>query len=184
MYVFAGMIIDLSHTSVNTAKAALNASRAPVIFSHSCAYSLCNSSRNVPDDVLKMVADNGGVVMVNFYTYLVTCNETATIKDVINHIKHIRAVAGIKHVGLGAGYDGINMTPSGLEDVSKYPHLLAELLEDPEWSEKDIGLLAGLNALRVFSQVEEVRDQWKLAEMLPIEESHPPIQTMCSSVYS
>lgn len=114
-----GMIIDLSHTSINTAKAALNTSQAPVIFSHSSAYSLCNSTRNVPDDVLKMVAHNGGVVMVNFYTYLVTCNETATTQDVINHINHIRMVAGIDHVGLGAGYDGINMTPSGLEDVSR-----------------------------------------------------------------
>lgn len=178
------MIIDLSHTSVNTAKAALNASKAPVIFSHSCAYSLCNSSRNVPDDVLEMVANNGGVVMVNFYTYLVTCNETATTKDVIRHINHIRAVAGIEHVGLGAGYDGINMTPSGLEDVSRYPHLLAELLEDPDWSEEDIGLLAGLNVLRVFGKVEEIRDQWKLAAIHPSEESHPPLQGLCSSIYS
>ncbi|GJQ84154.1 hypothetical protein Trydic_g2833 [Trypoxylus dichotomus] len=179
-----GMIIDLSHTSVNTAKAALNASRAPVIFSHSCAYSLCNSSRNVPDDVLRMVASNGGVVMVNFYTHLVSCNETATAKDVIKHINHIRTVAGVGHVGLGAGYDGINMTPVGLEDVSRYPHLLAELLEDPDWSEDDIALLAGGNILRVFGKVEEVRDQWKLAAILPIEEIHPPIQTVCSSIYS
>ncbi|KAI4472221.1 microsomal dipeptidase [Holotrichia oblita] len=178
------MIIDLSHTSVSTAKAALNASRAPVIFSHSCAYTLCNSSRNVPDDVLRMVARNGGVVMVNFYTYLVSCNETATTKDVIRHINHIRRVAGVRHVGLGAGYDGINMTPAGLEDVSRYPHLLAELLEDPDWSEEDIALLAGLNVLRVFGKVEEVRDEWKLAAVLPVEENHPPIQTVCSSIYS
>nr|XP_022920929.1 dipeptidase 1-like isoform X2 [Onthophagus taurus] len=66
-----GMIIDLSHTSVNTAKAALNASKAPVIFSHSCAFSLCNSTRNVPDDILRMVADNGGVVMVRVMMELI-----------------------------------------------------------------------------------------------------------------
>lgn len=179
-----GMIIDLSHTSMNTAKAALNASHAPVIFSHSSAFSLCNSTRNVPDDILKLIAHNGGVVMVNFYTLHVTCNETATIQDVIKHINHIRTVAGIDHVGIGAGYDGINMTPSGLEDVSRYPHLLAELLADPSWSEKDITSLAGLNLLRVFEKVEEIRDKWKLANILPVEDSVPPIQNPCSSIYS
>lgn len=179
-----GMIIDLSHTSANTARAALNVSQAPVIFSHSGAYSLCNSSRNVPDDILKLVAHNGGVVMVNFYTYLVTCNETATVSDVIRHINHIRAVAGVAHVGIGAGYDGINMTPSGLEDVSRYPHLLAELMSDPSWSETDIALLAGQNILRVFTKVESIRDEWKLADVLPVEDSVPPTDTSCSSIYS
>lgn len=179
-----GMIIDLSHTSANTARDALNISQAPVIFSHSSAYSLCNSTRNVPDDILKLVAHNGGVVMVNFYTYLVTCNDTATIDDVIKHINHIRAVAGIEHVGIGAGYDGINMTPSGLEDVSRYPHLFAELMSDPSWSEGDLALLAGENVLRVFGKVESIRDQWKLADVLPIEDSIPPLDTSCSSIYS
>lgn len=179
-----GMIIDLSHTSMNTAKSAINASLAPVIFSHSSAYSLCNSSRNVPDDILKLVAFNGGIVMVNFYTFLITCNENATISDVIKHINHIRSVAGIDHVGIGAGYDGINMTPLGLEDVSKYPHLFAELLIDPIWSEKDISLLAGLNFLRVFRKVEEIRDKWKLAGILPGEEIAPFLESECTSIYS
>ncbi|KAF7272755.1 hypothetical protein GWI33_014488, partial [Rhynchophorus ferrugineus] len=74
---------------------------------------------------------------------------------------------------IGAGYDGINVTPSGLEDVSKYPHLLAELLSDPDWSEKDILSLAGLNFLRVFEKVEEIRDRWKKAEIAPFEELGP-----------
>lgn len=179
-----GMIIDLSHTSFNTARDALNYSKAPVIFSHSSAYSLCNSTRNVPDDVLRMLKKNGGIIMVNFYNYLVTCNESASTKDVINHINHIRGVAGVEHVGLGAGYDGINMTPSGLEDVSRYPHLLAELLSDPLWDEKEIALLAGLNILRVFSEVENVRDKWKMADVLPVEDTPPLVRQPCSSIYS
>ncbi|CAH0546421.1 unnamed protein product [Brassicogethes aeneus] len=179
-----GMIIDLSHTSVNTAKSAINTSHAPVIFSHSGAFSLCNSSRNVPDDVLKLIAQNGGVVMVNFFNIHVTCNESASMKDVIRHINHIRKIAGIEHIGIGAGYDGINMTPSGLEDVSKYPYLLAELLSDPSWTEKDILSLAGLNLIRVFEKVEEIRDKWKLAEILPGEDSAPPFYSQCSSLYS
>ncbi|PNF37640.1 hypothetical protein B7P43_G11969 [Cryptotermes secundus] len=152
-----GMMVDLSHASVHTMKDALAASKAPVMFSHSSAFALCNSSRNVPDDVLKSLALNGGIVMVNFYTYFITCNSTATINDVIAHINHIRDVAGVNHVGIGAGYDGINFTPQGLEDVSKYPQLLAALLEDPSWREEDLKKLAGLNLLRVFRAVEEVR---------------------------
>lgn len=168
-----GMLVDLSHVAATTARDALNASHAPVVFSHSGAMALCNSTRNVPDDILKLVARNGGVVMVNFFSQLVTCNDTATIKDVIRHINHIRAVAGVDHVGIGAGYDGINMTPTGLEDVSRYPHLLAELLADPAWSERDVLKLAGLNVVRALGRVEEVRDKWRLAAVLPAEEPPP-----------
>lgn len=65
------------------------------------------------------------------------------------------------------------MTPSGLDDVSRYPHLFAQLLADPTWSEKDVRSLAGLNFLRVFEKVEEIRDQWKRMEVLPFEDLGP-----------
>jgi hypothetical protein len=84
-----GMLIDLSHVSRKTMRDALETSTAPVIFSHSSAYALCNTTRNVPDDILQLVAQNGGVVMVNFFPFFVTCSSTATVQDVASMQTHL-----------------------------------------------------------------------------------------------
>ncbi len=75
--------------------------------------------------------------------------ERGTVFDVVTHIEHIAAVAGIDHVGLGSDFDGIDMTPLGLEDVSTYPAITAELLARG-WSEPDVRKVLGGNALRVL----------------------------------
>ncbi|CAG0890709.1 unnamed protein product [Darwinula stevensoni] len=165
-----GMLVDLSHTHQNTMRHALKISGSPVMFSHSAAASLCNHSRNVPDDVIRSLALNGGIIMVPFYPTFISCSETGKLKDVIDHINHIRDLAGIDHVGIGSDFDGINSTPSELEDVSKYPYLLAELLKDPKWSASDLKKLAGLNFLRVFSAVERVSREMKRGGVLPEED--------------
>src|SRR5947208_1947160 len=79
----------------------------------------------------------------------------ATLAQVADHIEHIRDVAGVDAVGLGSDFDGITEVPVGLEDVSKFPDLLAELLRRG-WSEQDVKKVAGLNALRVLRATEQV----------------------------
>ncbi|XP_069843939.1 dipeptidase 1 isoform X2 [Dipodomys merriami] len=132
-----GVMIDLAHVSVATMKAALQLSKAPVIFSHSSAFSLCDSRRNVPDDVLQLVKSTHSLVMVNFYNDFVSCKEEATLSQVANHLDHIKKVAGAESVGLGGDFDGVERLPVGLEDVSKYPDLIAELLRR-NWTETEV----------------------------------------------
>jgi membrane dipeptidase len=79
----------------------------------------------------------------------------ATLAQVADHIDHIRRVAGVDYVALGSDFDGVPSLPVGLEDVSKFPDLLAELLRRG-WSEGDVRKVVGLNVLRVMSEVERV----------------------------
>src|SRR5881296_281720 len=79
----------------------------------------------------------------------------ATLQQVADHIEHVRDVAGVDHVGLGSDFDGITSVPLGLEDASKFPDLIAELLRRG-WSEQDVRNVAGLNALRVLGAAERV----------------------------
>lgn len=188
-----GMMVDLSHVSADTMRAALQVSEAPVIFSHSSARAVTDSPRNAPDDVLATMARGGGVCMVTFVPKFVNaaCAEhhrelvadaaaagvpesdglrftafedrwledhpapTATLQDVVAHCEHVREVAGIDHVGLGGDYDGVETLPSGLEDVSAYPALLAALA-DRGWSADDLARLTCRNTLRVMREVEAV----------------------------
>ena len=78
---------------------------------------------------------------------------TATLAQVADHVEHVRAVAGIGHVGIGGDFDGTAEVPVGLHDVSCYPALFSEL-QRRGWSEPDLKALAGGNILRVLRDAE------------------------------
>jgi membrane dipeptidase len=78
---------------------------------------------------------------------------SAMLKQVADHIEHVRKVAGSDHVGIGSDFDGIDTTPEGLEDVSKFPDLFAELIRRG-WSDADLKKLAGQNLLRALRAAE------------------------------
>ncbi|XP_076011621.1 dipeptidase 2 [Genypterus blacodes] len=176
-----GMIVDLSHSSWDTALAVLNQSMAPVIFSHSSSYSICKHCRNVPDLLLHALKKNGGLIMVNLHSGFISCNNAANISLVADHFDHIKTVIGPESIGIGGDFDGVDSFPLGLEDVSKYPALIQELLQR-NWSEPELTGVLRMNFLRVFEEVEKVRD--KLHSKLPSEVQipHKEVQNPCRMV--
>lgn len=191
-----GMIVDLAHCSDNTFYDCLKLSQTPVVSTHSCCRALASHPRNMSDDMLKALADNGGVIQINFYPVFLSDEfgrvlkeshledkeylETEFIADpgnpakvaawnavlkelselprpsyktIVDHIDHAVEVAGIDHVGIGSDFDGISVTPAGLDDVSMIGVVFDEM-RSRGYSETDIAKVAGGNFLRVMKEVE------------------------------
>lgn len=193
-----GMLVDISHVSVDTMNDVLDVTTAPIIASHSSARAINDHTRNVPDDVLKRVAKNGGMIMVNFLPAFLDARNRqeendraarlkpqvdalrAQYKDdrqaflaaqrklyaenpvyvpsytrIVDHIDHIKNVAGIDHVGLGSDYDGIGGLPTGMNGAEDTPLVTYEMLRRG-YSETDIRKVLGENFLRAFAKAEQV----------------------------
>jgi membrane dipeptidase len=153
-----GMLVDLSHVTPDAMRDAIEASAAPVIFSHSSARAVRDVERNVPDDVLAMMPGNGGVVMINFYSGFLVPEEQdgpGTVATIADHIDHVVAVAGIDYVGIGSDFDGVDVLPAGMDDVSMLPNLTAELVRRG-YSDEDVLKVLGGNLLRAMRQAEAV----------------------------
>ncbi|WVQ71086.1 hypothetical protein IAR50_000611 [Cryptococcus sp. DSM 104548] len=162
-----GIFVDISHVSDKTALQALELTKAPVIFSHSDARHFYNISRNARDEILTKLGDeegkNDGVVMVNFFPVFVSSNPgEVDVFSIADEVEYIAAKVGSAHVGIGSDYDGVTSTPKGLEDVSTYPHLFAELIKRG-WSKSELAGLAGGNVLRALRGVEDVSKKLKAA---------------------
>ncbi len=199
-----GIMVDISHVSDSTFYDVIKLSKAPVIASHSsCRAFTPGYERNMSDEMIKVLAKNGGVIQIAFasfflrddiyqqYTkgeeyiknylkensissgtdssWLVEQNyweenplPDATVKDVADHIDHVKKIVGIDYVGLGSDFDGTGgLLPVGLNNVSMYPNLVYELLTRG-YSDDEIEKVLGKNLLRVWEQVEKISEELKL----------------------
>lgn len=147
-----GMIIDVSHISEPGFWDVIEVSEQPIIASHSNAKAVCNHVRNLTDDQIKALAENGGVMGMNYCRSFVGEGETVTVATLVNHIEHIIDLVGPDHVGLGSDFDGIGATPDGLTDVTKVP-LITEELVRRGYSDQVITKILGGNYLRVLQTV-------------------------------
>ena len=193
-----GMLIDISHVSDKVMHDVLDVSTAPIIASHSSARGVANHTRNVPDDVLKRVAQNGGVMMINFYPAFLDDNygkadseRAARLKPqldalreqykndnqgyneaerkllaanpinvpsytrIVDHIDHMKKVAGIDIVGIGSDYDGVPLLPAGMNGAEDLVLVTYEMLRRG-YSETDIRKVLGENFMRAFEKAEQV----------------------------
>ncbi len=192
-----GMLIDVSHISDEAFFDVIRCSKAPIAATHSCCRALAPHKRNLTDEMLRAIADNGGVVQINFYPAFLdgefdreldvsgmyekgeeiedefiadpadpvkrqrwyammdefTAMKRPSYKRIADHIDHAVAVAGIDHVGLGSDFDGICVTPEGMEDISHFGLIFDELALRG-YSQSDISKIAGANFLRVWQDVQ------------------------------
>ena len=155
-----GMLVDVSHISDEAFWDVLDCSSKPVVATHSCCRALCGHPRNMTDEMIRALAAKGGVIQINFYPVFLEEGfdeehmfEAArpSYTRIVDHIDHVVSLVGIDHVGLGSDFDGIDVTPEGLDNVSMMPKIFDEMLRRG-YSEEDIEKVASRNFFNVLSR--------------------------------
>jgi membrane dipeptidase len=191
-----GIMVDISHVNDSTFYDVMKIAKAPAIASHSsCRHFTPGFQRNMNDDMIKLLAKNGGVIQINFGASFLDSAVRANgkmvdsvrnqikakglqsgdvaaqsiiaqygqhkdffsdVERVADHIDHVKAIAGIDHIGIGSDFDGVgDSLPEGLKDVSMYPNLIYVLLKRG-YTEEDIQKICSGNVFRVWNKVIEV----------------------------
>lgn len=150
-----GMLVDVSHISPRGFTDVLRVSDRPVIASHSCCAALADHPRNLTDDQLRALAQQGGVIGITFVPVFLDASwrdadwpRVPGIDRLLEHVDHAVQVAGIDHVGIGSDFDGGG---TALQSAADFPSITERLLAR-DYSEADVRKIMGVNTLRVFRQ--------------------------------
>lgn len=146
-----GMIVDVSHLGDAGFWDVVKYCNGPFVASHSNARAICGHNRNLTDEMIKALADQGGVMGINFCGDFLNPDGSSGMEDMVRHIKHIRNVGGIGCIGLGTDYDGIDGELE-LYDASQMPRL-AQALEQAGFHTSEIEAIFHKNVLRVYQEV-------------------------------
>lgn len=148
-----GMIIDVSHLSDRGFYQVLQNTTKPFVASHSNARQICPHVRNLTDDMIRKLADRGGVTGMNYYPIFLEedVEDKGTIASIVKHIKHVANIGGYECIGLGSDFDGIPLHKE-LSDASLMP-LLAEALAKEGLTNTQIEGIFYKNVLRVYKEI-------------------------------
>lgn len=146
-----GMIVDVSHLGDDGFWDVVKYCDGPFVASHSNARAVCNHIRNMTDDMIRALADKGGVMGLNFCGDFLNPNGKSRVEDMVRHAKHIINVGGSDILGLGTDYDGIDGDLE-LDHCDKMP-LLAQEMERQGFSTQQIEKIFHGNVLRLYREV-------------------------------
>ena len=147
-----GMIIDVSHLSDGGFWDVLTYSNKPVVASHSNARSLCNHPRNLFDEMIKALADKGGIAGVNMYPYFINKNGKATVEDIADHVWHMYQTGGENVIAVGTDFDGFDEGELDIAHIGEMEQLY-DVVKKRGFSERQMEKFWSGNAMRVMRQV-------------------------------